>query len=900
MIRRTYSWLLVAFPAASRARVGEELVDTLVADVRAATWLTKFGRYFANAADLVSSGLADRRRPKSIDDTATGGPLEPWRRTAHDARIALRSFRQTPGFTLVAVLSIALGIGLNTTIFSVVNAVVIRPVPGTDPSQLVAIFSANDEAPYSSMSYPDFVDLAADNTTLDGLMAHTLMFAGVERDDATNITVGELVSPNYFDVLGIALAAGPGFAAGTERPGVAPSAIISHRMWQREFGGRLDVIGRDLVIRGRKYAIVGVAPAGFNGLAAGVSAGLWLPAGCVDDVEPVGSIDSSPSPTGNHRNERRGQRYMFLTGRLKPGVSLEQARANIQALMAGFERAYPQSNSGRTAAVIPASDVRIFPGVDSALAPAAAVLMAAVGLVLVIACSNIASLLLARATARAREIALRLALGATRWQIVRQLIVESVLLSLIGGGVGLMLAMWLSGLLGRIQPPIQISVAFDFSPDLRVFLFTFALSLVTGVLFGLAPALRASRPNLIPALKGDAELTRTRRFSMRSVLVAGQMALSMVLLVVAVLLLRSFAAATSADVRFDAAHVVYAAVNSSKQFNDTASADRFFVAAERRLRAIPGVTSVARTDRPPFALTNNTSSIEIDGVRGPGKNGVILVDVSNVSADYFTTLGIPIVAGRAIEASDRGRESLPVAVINQGAARKFWPTVNPIGQTFRVPNGRTYTVVGVSQDHPVRAVGEPPRPFVQFAIDQAQVGFVNILVRSNASARTLTPLVRGALLTEEPRLAFLGLEPLTGLIDATLFPARAAMVLLGAFSALALVLAIIGLYGVVSFTVARQTREIGIRMALGADRGRVMSGVIVRSGALVLAGGSVGLALSAAAAKVLAGFLVGVSSFDPVSYGSALAVLSLAALLASVVPARRAATIDPITALRAQ
>lgn len=747
-------------------------------------------------------------------------------------------------------------------------------------------------------------------------MAHTLMFAGVEQGETTNITVGELVSANYFDVLGVKLAAGRAFSADTtsgafsadatsgafsadaDSPAAAPTAVISHRMWQRDFGGRADAIGKELVIHGRKYTISGIAPSGFNGFTAGVSAELFLPVGAVNDVEPVGMIDAVPSVTGTHRNEKRGQRYLFLTGRLKPGASVESASANLSTLMAGIEQQNPATNRNRRPTVISANSVRVLPGVDSALGGSAAVLMAAVGLVLLVACSNIASLLLARATARTREMALRVAIGASRGRIIRQLIVESLVLSAIGGAAGLMLATWLAKLLGQFQPPMQIAIAFDFSPDLRVFFFAFLLAIATGILFGLAPALRASRPDLVPALKGESSSTRNPRFSLRSILVASQMALSTVLLVVAALLLRSFSAASAMDVKFDASNVVYAAINSAKQFATPEASRSFFDTAEQKLAAMPGVKSVARSDRLPFALTGNTAVVEIDGVRGPAEGGGTGVDVANVSGHYFETMGISIVGGRAIDGRDIGTSSEPVVVINQTAARKFWPNTNAIGQHIKVKNDRTFTVVGISADHPVRSVGETPRPFFQFALDQTQVGFVNIIVASEGSARALTPAVRRALLTIDPTLAFLGLEPITGMINTTLFPARAATVLLGAFGGLALVLAVIGLYGVVSFTVARQTRDIGIRMALGADRGHVVGDILGKSFTLVGSGALVGLLMSVGAAQVLSGFLVGVSSFDPISYLGALVVLGLAALVATIVPAKRAASINPIEALR--
>jgi predicted permease len=903
--RLAYRWLLLVFPARSRNRVGVDLIETLVEDTRARSGLASVGRFFANATDLITSGIAERRGGGQPASQLPPGwrersnPLAELRRMASDALIALRSFRKTPGFTIAAVLSIALGIGLNTTIFSLVNALLLRPVPGADPGRLVTVFTSEDtDDPMSSSSYPDYADLARTNTTLDGLMAHTLMFAGVEHGDTTNITVGELVSSNYFDVLGVPLAAGRAFSPDADRVGAAPTVVISHRMWQRDFGGRGDALGKTLVIHGRAFTIIGIAPAGFNGFTAGISAELFLPVGAVDDVEPVGRINSTPSPTGMHRNEKRGQRYLFLTGRLKRGVSIDEARAELGTLMAGLERQYPVSNKNRRPTVLRANDVRVLPDADSSIGASAAVLMAAVGLVLLVACSNIASLLLARASSRAREMALRVAIGASRGRIIRQLIVESLVLSMIGGTTGLMLAVWMARLLGRFQPPMQIAIAFDFSPDLRVFLFTFVLAIATGVLFGLAPALRASRPDLVPALKGASSATRHRRFSLRSFLIAAQMALSTVLLVAAALLLRSFTAASAMDVKFDASHVVYAAINSSKQFATPEAERTFFDTAERQLAAVPGVTSVARSDRLPFALTGNSAVVKVDGVRGPSENGGTRVAVANVSSHYFETMGIPIVSGRPIDDRDRGASSENVAVINQAAARKFWPNTNPVGQHFKVSD--EFTVVGVSADHPVLAVGETPQPFFQFALDQTHSGFANIVVRTDGSARALTPAVRRTLLSIDPTLAFMGLEPMTGMIDTTLFPARAATVLLGAFGGLALVLAVIGLYGVVSFTVARQTRDIGIRMALGADRRHVIGGVLANSFTLVGSGAIAGLLLAIGAAQVLSGFLVGVSSFDPLSYAAALAVLGAAALVATVIPARRAASINPIEALRSQ
>jgi predicted permease len=816
-----------------------------------------------------------------------------------DVRYATRGLLRSPGFTAVAVLSLGLGLGVNTALFTVVNAVLLRPLPVERPDRLVAIFTTGDNGgAYSSSSYPDFLDLAARNATLDGIAAHSLMMVGIDRpsEAATRLAVGEIVSPNYFSVLGVRLAIGAGFAPDAARTTAAPSTVLSYRMWQRDFHGGAGALGKIIVIRGTPYTIVGVAPNGFDGLASGVSAELWLPAGRVDDVEPFGEIDTVASASGNTRVEKRGQRWLFLTGRLKDTATVEQARANLNALMATLETENPISNTHRRATVLPGSSVRIHPDVDGALAPASILLMAAVELVLLVACSNLASMLLARATSRAREMAVRLAIGASRWQLMRQLIVESLLLSAAGGLVSLLLAQWAGSALIAVQLPIPFSVVFNLSPDVRVLLFTFGVTAVTGVLVGLAPALQASRPNLVPALKGEAELTRTRRFGLRNLLVAGQMAMSMLLLVVAGLLLRSFVAASHVAVGFDADKVVYAAINGSKQFPDATRTQQFYAEAERRLKDLPGVTSVARVNRLPFSLNINSDVIEIDGVRGPAPSGGVPIDVTAVSATYFTTMGVPIVRGRAFDSRDREDTEL-VAIVNEAAARQYWPGREAIGQHFK-RGGKTFTIVGITGNHIVRSAGEHPRPYVQYAIDQDPPSFQNLVARTDGSTSSLVAPVRQTLLGIEPRLAFMGLEPLTALEDASLFPARAGMVLLGVFGSLALLLAAIGLYGVMAFNVSRRTREIGIRMALGAGAGLVHRQMVIEGLKLVAIGGAAGLVLAVVASRALGSMLIGIGALDPISFLGATAVLITTAFCATLIPARRAARTDPMVALR--
>ncbi len=814
-----------------------------------------------------------------------------------DVRYGVRTLARHPGFTTIAVVSLALGIGLNTAIFSVIDAVLLRPLPVARPAELVAIYtSADSGSAYSTSSYPDYLDLASNTAALEGVAARSLMFVGIDRGDTTRTTLGEIVSPNYFSVLGVPPVIGRGFQSGDERPGAPPATVISARMWQRDFGSDPHVLGRTVQIRGRAYAIVGVAPASFGGLAPGVSAELWLPAGAVDDIEPVGMIDVTPSP-GSNRIERRGQRWLFLVGRLKPGATTAQAQASLTSVMTGLERDYPQSNRNRRVTVVLASQVRIHPDLDAALTPGAAALMAAVGLVLLVACANLASLLLARATARAREMAIRLAIGASRAQLVRQLTTESLVLAAAGGLAGFALAMWATRALAAIQPPVEIGIAFDFSPDARVLMFTVVVAAVTGVLFGLAPALRASRPDLVPSLKGDATGTHGRRIDLRRSLVAAEIALSTVLLVCSGLLLRSSIAAAHANTGVDAGHVVYASINAIKMYPDRERALQFYEEGARRLAALPGVTTVARASWVPLSLNHNTAIIEIDGIHGPAPDGGIEIDTTDVGGEYFRAIGVPIVRGRAFDSRDTIRDER-VAIVSAAAARKFWPGGDAIGQRIRVRNGSAVTVVGVSADYAVRSVGESPRPLIHFAIDQTTPGYQGFVVASERPADTLVTPVRQALLALDPRSIVVEMEPLASLVATALFPVRASAALLASLSALALLLATVGLYGVIAFNVSRRTREIGIRMALGASPGRVVRQVVVEGLLLVGLGGLVGAVGAALVGRGLAGVLYGVAAFDPVAWLAAITALALAALVAALVPARRAAGVDPMLALR--
>jgi predicted permease len=493
--------------------------------------------------------------------------------------------------------------------------------------------------------------------------------------------------------------------------------------------------------------------------------------------------------------------------------------------------------------------------------------------------------------------AIRLAIGASRAQLVRQLITESLLLAWSGAAAGLALATWATRALSAVQPPIEVRVAFDVSPDARVLGFTIGLATLTGLVFGLVPALHASRPDLVPSLKGEAGAGRARRVDLRRWLVAGEIALSTVLLVVGGLLLRSTVAAMHANTGVNASHVVYASVNGNKMYPDRARALQFYEEAARRLESIPGVVAVARASWMPLSLNHNTTVIDVEGVHGPAPDGGINVDTTDVGIEYFHVIGVPIVTGRAFDDRDTATGDR-VAIVSAAAARAYWPGQSALGRQFRERNGRAYTVVGVSADYAVRAIGETPRPLVHFNIDQRLPVYQTFAVATDRPASDLIAPVRQTIVTLEPRAAFVELQPLSGLVDGVLFPVRAGAALLAGLSGLALVLATIGLYGVIAFNVSRRTREIGIRMALGASQGRVVRQVVVDGLVLVATGGLVGAAGAALAGRLVASALYGTTAFDPLAWMAALTALGLAAAAAAFVPARRAAAIDPMRALR--
>jgi len=822
-----------------------------------------------------------------------------------DVRFAIRWLIRTPGFTAVAVASLAIGIGFNTALFAVVDALLLRPMPVVRPDRLVDIYTSSPGRgaadQYGTSSYLDYLDLNAHNQAFEEIAGYSPMFAALNLGDRSRLTLGEIVTGNYFRMLGVGAAAGRTLLPEDDSLSAPRVAMISYQFWSRELAADPAVVGRTLKLRGSVYTIVGVAPRRFTGMTSILSPDLWVPISAAMEIEPVGMHDVTPS-TGTNRFDQRGDRWMFMKGRLRDGRTVDEARANLDVLMAGMEAANPVSNKNKRISVKATSDVHFHPAADPVLVPIAFGLMVVVGLVLLIACANVASMLLARASGRKKEISLRLALGATPARLVRQLITESLVMSLLGAAAGIVLASVATRIIASINLPVPIPLAFDFRIDRRALVFTILITTVAGVLAGLLPALKSSRPSLVTELRGETPLSRGagHRWTMRDLLVAGQMAITAVLLVVAALLTRSLIAAQNASVGFPKERLALVALDMSMVQYSEEKSRQFFDRAVARMTAIPGVESAALTTRPPFSVNFNRWNLWIEGRHKVGDPGDV-VEVTTVSPDYFKTLGVGILQGRGITSADQADTPL-VAVANQTLARHLWPGDTAIGKTFhtRGPDGPVFTVVGVVSDYKVTAVSEPPTPFLHVARDQRSNVYSAIVARTHGDANTLLRDMRRELLALEPNLVFVESQTMEAEMATTLFPMRAGAWLVGVVGAMAMALAAIGLYGVIAYSVARRTREIGIRMALGAQPAKVLA-LIMKQGLMVAMVGLIAGSLAAVVAvRFVAGALYGVGAADPVAWIGAGAVLLSAASLANLIPARRAARVDPSEALRVE
>ena len=814
-----------------------------------------------------------------------------------DLRYAIRSLLKQPGFTLVAVLTLALGIGINTTVFSLANSVFLRTLPVAAPQNLVWVFSGSD----NPNSYPDYLDYRNQSDLFDGVLAYDWVPLNLGNDGHAERVQGTLVSGNFFNVLGVNAQLGRTFLPEEDQtPDASPVAVISHSLWQRRFDKDQNVVGKTLALNGHSFTIVGVAPEGFVGTEEAFPREIWIPLTMQGTVRPApAGLRNAPNPASN-----RSARSLTVMARLKSGVTLRQAQAGMNVVASRLSQSYPDTNNNFQISLYSAGNGR--PSFRTLLKPVTSVLLAVVGLVLLIACANVANLLLARAAKRRKEVAIRLALGSTRSRLIRQLLTESILLACLGGLAGLLLSVWLINLLTSFKPSVPMPLNIEFHTDWRVLSFTLLLSILTGVLFGLVPALQASKNELVPALKNSQdEFNNSRKIlSLRNALVIGQVTLSILVLVGAGLFLRSLNRARAINPGFDAEHVLTLSFNTSAQGYDAVKAAQFYQQLTGRVRALPGVQNVSVAQSAPlsyFYAPAFSSPVVIEGREPAAGEDLPVIGNNTISPAFFQTLGISLLNGR--DFTDQDREGSPrVVIVNETLARTFFPNENPIGRRLRVMRrGNQATaseIVGVVRDSKYLSLGEGPTPYLFVPYLQNPQPAMAMQVRTSGNPKDAIAVVRREVEALDPNLPPFNVMLLTENIDISLFPARLGALLLGVFGLLALSIATIGIYGVISYGVSERTREMGIRMALGARAGDVLRLVISQGMWLALIGITLGSALALLSTRVMKSYLYDVSTTDPLTFGGIALLLIGVALLACYIPARRATKVDPLVALR--
>jgi predicted permease len=807
-----------------------------------------------------------------------------------DLRYAIRQLIRRPVFLIVVLRAMALGVGANSAIFSIVNAVLLRPLPVDAPEELVDIYTLDgDETFMNPHDYPDYMAIREDRETFMDVAAYAADFVSMTVGTGTQVLFGETVSGNYFEVLGVPAARGRGLQDGVDDVPSTNVAVISNGLWNRHYGADPGVVGQTITLRGRPFEIVGVAPDWFKGLWVGFTVDVWIPASAMTYMDPTRS-----------GLEVRSGRNFLVKGRLQPGVAREQAQARMDLKAARLAAAFPESNADRSFHVIPSSDVRMHPNIDGYMVPVAALLMTVVGLLLLIVCSNLANLMIARALNRRREIAIRLAVGAGRGRLIRQLLTESLVLAVAGGALGLLLAWGITTAIVRFQPPILISLSLDLGLDMTVLVFTFGVAVLAGLLFGLVPALQATKPQLVPALK-DLPSTigsRYRRFGLRNALVVVQVAISMVLLVGAGLFVRSLIAAQRIDPGFEGERAVVMTVAPGLTSWDRPRRREVLHAVIDRVRSLPGVESAAMASRLPLGAAINTNEfypvgVEVDPDQAPS------IDVTRISPQYFETMGAPLLEGRDFTDSDDADAPL-VVIVSEATARQYWPGESPIGRTVRLgdPDGEIRTVIGVARDTKVRTLGESPRPYIYQSWMQSNESFMSIVARTSSEPGPLVPVLQREVRDVAEDLPVMELKTMPEHMGLMLFAPRMGGILLAVFGGLAALLATIGLYGVVAYTAARRTREVGIRVSVGARPTDVIRLMIRQGAVLVGVGAFLGLVLAFVATRPLGSMLYGISVSDPLTFGGVGLLLVAVGLAATLVPALRASRLDPVKALR--
>jgi predicted permease len=828
-----------------------------------------------------------------------------------DVRIGVRMLRKNPSFTLVVAATLALGIGANTAIFGLVDALLLRPLPIVKaPSELVLLVRGDGRGP--ALSYPDFRVLREHNEVLSDLALYTQVPISFGNNVHSEVVLGAMVSGNYFDVLGIRPYLGRVFLPEEDRtPGAHPVVVLSHNFWRTRFNSDLTLVGQTIVLNNQRFTVAGVGPAGFDGESPPMKVSLWIPVMMTAAMrwEPT---EARHDPLSNRHDENFG-----AIGRLKEGVSVTQAQATLETINRQLEQSNPappeqrfNPNDDRSLRLLSPQGIMIGP-IREMAATSSRLAGAAVLTVLLIACANVANLLMARAATRRKEVAVRLALGATRGRLIRQLLTESVLLALVGATAGLFLAYWINQLLMAFKPPFPPPFTFtlNLSFDIRTFAFTFLLAIATGVIFGMVPALQASKPDVLPALKDEsnAEGAHVRWLNWRNALVITQVALSLALLIGTGLFLRTLRYAQQIDLGFKPDQVLAASFNLRLQRYNEAQGREFYQRIVERVETLPGVQTASVTNLLPLGFIWLSTPV-VPEDREVLPNEQVFAGNVSVGSRYFDTISTPLIRGRDFSAQDTIK-SPQVAIVSEKLARRLWPEIKDPGEALgkRLRVGRSdlisCEVIGVAKDsrnNIFNRIDREPEPTIYRPFAQNYSALASLIVRTDGDPRGLISAVRREVAALDENLPAQDLQPLTETVSLASWSARTGAAVLGVFSLLGLVLAAIGIYGVISYSVSRRTREIGLRMALGAETRDVIKLIVKQGMGLTLIGALIGLMLAVTVTRLLASLLYGVTATDPATFAGVVLFVIGVAMLACYLPARRATKVDPMKALRCE
>ena len=817
-----------------------------------------------------------------------------------DLRYAARTLRNSPGFTIIAIITLGLGMAVNTTVFSVINGLILRPLPVPHPEQIAVLAMQQTGTPgFQRFSYPDYQDIRQQAESFSDIVGYRATLTGLTIDGKGDHCVLSRVTSNYFSALGLQPAAGR-LILPTEgqTPGADPILVLGYSFWQKRFGGDPSIVGKQVSLNGHSVTVVGVAPKGFHGLYAVVDMDGYVPFSAA--IGSKGVAEDSVQDAWTHRQDRT----LTILGRLKPGVSVKQAQAPLNVVAQRLAEQHPDSDKGITIQAFPEKLARPEPDADNTLPAIAAAFTVLAALVLLVACFNIANVLLVRAAVRQREMGIRAAMGAGRGRLVRQHLTESLLLAVLGGGAGLLLATWAAGFLGSLPLGTDLPISFDFQPDLRVYSFALLAVLIAGAIVGIIPALRVARSDVNAVLRegGRSASEGPRRHLVRNALVVAQLAGSLLLLVVAGLFVRSLDKAQQMYLGFSPDHVLDLTVDPEQiGFNET-QGRAFYREVGDRISALPGVVSVGQAFIVPMGVISADDPIFVEGrTIEPGKQPPTVM-YNPVTPGYFDTVRLPLQSGRKF--TDADSEKAPdVAVINQAMATKFWPNENPLGKRFssKGPQGPFKEVIGVVQTGKYKNVIEdPPEPFFYVPLAQNYVAYRTIHVRSSVPPESLQRQIEAQVRELAPGVPISQVQTMTQALQGVngFFFFRFGAQLTGTMGLLGLILAVVGVYSVVSYAAAQRTHEIGIRMALGAEPRDILKMVLRQSITVISLGLAIGLGAAFAGTRAIANLIVGIKPTDPVTFASVIVLLSAIALAACWIPARRATRVSPLTALR--